>query len=670
MSPHGIVEQRLSWLAIAGLALVLSGCAKTGKKYPPEVWPSQIHLSRIDPITVLPGTTLHIVGEGFVGDSLGHSRLVLKGTFNSDQGKAWDLNVSWPASLVSEEELSVSLAGDGFSRLCPGAPGDFVGTAVVEVASVATGKVHKTEVVPMGFHCRTSLTPAIDSITMTKASVNAKIPVTADNLLLGDDEGTTMVSLQGCFLPRGKGAPCETNGRMIPQRRIPLTVAQPELRRDGSFILPPDLLGLSPGTFTATVQLVDAHGPSQTESTSNTMSWTLSLEPSQLLSIDEQGSSLGGFVKLSGQGFVGQAAEASTTIHLSGQFTSDLDNQSTSVDLILVAGFESGETARYILDEKDSLGKTIDMRKESGLIQGTFTPTFTLGSESVTGDAIQGSFRIQRVKQVVYVNFMQGYIDALETFGLRAADPLIRKRIIEKAKWTYRGLNVEFRQEPPKDYLLYAQVDVTGADPNNLGLMGYDNTPGKDVGNMRLYDCVGGVNAKTQQDGFLGYGGVFVESFFAFSLHPPIALEQHPAADGLFDAIFDPVRPDRGHPARPEEVANLPQAGSATCPANSGDRPMQIACAVFVLGNILGATMAHELGHSLGLADPGGERFHNAGEQPNRLMDAGGKRPFKERAELLGGGPEVFCKENYEYLRTILPVADPVDPVPSRPTCN
>ncbi len=111
----------------------------------------------------------------------------------------------------------------------------------------------------------------------------------------------------------------------------------------------------------------------------------------------------------------------------------------------------------------------------------------------------------------------------------------------------------------------------------------------------------------------------------------------------------------------------MPITTGDACPA--GDRLVRLRCAIFVLGNLLGGTMAHELGHSLGLADPGGEQFHNSGEEAYRLMDAGGNRPFLERSELEpGAGPEVFCRQNYEYLQTILPTTEP-DPEANRPTC-
>jgi len=76
--------------------------------------------------------------------------------------------------------------------------------------------------------------------------------------------------------------------------------------------------------------------------------------------------------------------------------------------------------------------------------------------------------------------------------------------------------------------------------------------------------------------------------------------------------------------------------------------------------------VSHEVGHSLGLADPYGQEFHNSGDEENRLMDS--DRPFAERAELDGLGPSRFCDEEYAYLRAILPTTEGDDPEP-RPVC-
>jgi hypothetical protein len=142
-----------------------------------------------------------------------------------------------------------------------------------------------------------------------------------------------------------------------------------------------------------------------------------------------------------------------------------------------------------------------------------------------------------------------------------------------------------------------------------------------------------------------------------------------PGADPVFDQIFDPFRADRdGEPVKAADLSGNVAAisnGSA-CPAS--DRQSRVQCAVYVLGNLVGGTLAHELGHSLGLANPYAEGFHNSGDAPGRLMDAGGDRPFMERAELMGLPPAVFCDEEYSYLRQILPSSE-AEPSVTRPSC-
>jgi hypothetical protein len=235
----------------------------------------------------------------------------------------------------------------------------------------------------------------------------------------------------------------------------------------------------------------------------------------------------------------------------------------------------------------------------------------------------------------------------------------------------YAGINIEFRTDEPTDFALYSTVEIAGPDPNGLGLFGYDNTPGKDVGNQRLFDKIGGVNAQTQTDGFPGFGGIFAEQFLGFSAHPASQVMPLPVGANGFDSIFDAVRPDTGTPVTAAEArAGISASDGSLCPVADGNRPQQVACAVFVLGNLIGTTLTHEVGHSLGLADPTGELFHDPGDAPNRLMDAGDARPFEERAEIVGQGPGVFCSDEYVYLTTILQGASTSGDGVMRPACN
>jgi hypothetical protein len=653
----------ISLLTVLLLAVGVAGCADGNG--PRETWAEEIRLHGIEPITVLPGTTLVVRGEGFVSKVLGTSRLRLTGTFTGSGGSL-DVDLALLVEIVSEEELQVALTGDVYQRICPQATGELVGVAVLEVASLASGQIHTSPKMGMGLRCRPTLEPYLVGIDGGSYHLNAVITVLADDLLLGGDEGATTLRASGCFLRDASFPPCAQNGTTFADVDVPLTVLDAAARQDAVMVLTPDLVGVFPGTLEATIGLVNHHAD-DTETYSAETTLTVTVLPSRLDSVEEDGASLGGYVDFLGAGFVGGGDGETTELDLVGTFTPDGGGPGRALDLTLIASFDSGERARYVLDEQDSFGQLVDLRTESGTVSGTFTPRIVKDADSYTGAAITGSFRIEPVRQVVYLNFTQGYRDALELFGLRAADEQLRTRIQEKARWIYRSLGVEFTDSPPEDYVWYAQVDLTGIDPNGLGLMGYDNSPGKDVGNIRLYDRIGGVNALTQEDGYPGYGGIFVESFLAFSEHPPEGVSTIPSSSPVFDDIFDPFRPGHGNPVDADELAGLSLLTSGEgCPA--GDRSERIRCAIFVLGNLLGTTMAHELGHSLGLSDPGGNLFHNPGEAPNRLMDSGAYRPFLERAELDGGGPEVFCQQNYDYLRSILPTSEP-DPLPSRPNC-
>ena len=143
--------------------------------------------------------------------------------------------------------------------------------------------------------------------------------------------------------------------------------------------------------------------------------------------------------------------------------------------------------------------------------------------------------------------------------------------------------------------------------------------------------------------------------------------QEHARTGG--DRTFDPFRPDQdGTPITSSDLTgNLAVlSDGGTCPAS--DRKSQVECGIFVMGNLIGGTLAHEIGHSLGLANPYADGFHDAGDQPNRLMDAGGDRPFLERAVLQGQGPGVFCDDEYAYLRQIMPTNTPPDNT-QRPGC-
>lgn len=638
-----------------------------------------LQLSLVFPEALVPQTTLIVEGNFL---DIEPAFIELVGTLDGVSVRA----------LVSGKQTGLgrieAIWKGGIAESLPSNEGTFEGTAIVRGSVAGDPREHVSNVLPVTLRITDKLEPTVYAALGGQIHVNDRIPIDGKDFLLGGSEGTSLAILEGCFTPQSGGACSPVPPTTIPMSPNELSNDPIEIRRKATFPFVPSIAGIEPGVFSGTVRVRNDHTVTGQSSETAPTDIELQLIPTTLAAIDPPAASLGQFLDLQGGGFLGKwpniedPTPQATTLKLVGNFTPTGAPSGVPVDLELVTEFVSGNLVRYVLNEEDALGQIADLRSLTGMFQGTATPVSKYGSVSVTGNALDVTLSIAAIKQVVWVTFTNEYRKSLEHFGLRAADLRIRDRIIQVMSRDYIGVNMEFRLEEPRDFELYATVELNGKDPNGIGLLGYDNSPGKDVDceskpgeciyNKRLYDKIGGVNAQTQEDGYPGYGGVFIESLFAFSPHPGKFAEALEDASPLFDQIFDPFRPDRGgKPVQLEELAeNVPILQNGfDCPAPSNDRKLRIACAVFVLGSLVGTTTSHEVAHSLGLADPDGEEFHDLGDEPGRLMDAGGARTFQERAELQGEGPGVFCDTEYVYLKQILPNPAP-DPLSFRPPCD
>jgi hypothetical protein len=620
-------------LAATLATLSLVGC---GTELGPDPGLEALEVTQLAPRTIIPGTRLVVKGASFVDEQWGAATLRLRG-----QAGGRDLDVRWPATFVDFGTMTVAVEPGAIAAL--GGDVDFAGEATVEIVATSDGNTYVSPAIEVSLAFRETLTPAPSSVQNSGVIfVNDRIQVDGDGFLLGGDEGTTFARIAGCFTLEGGGG-CVP----IAEQEIPLSPTDPLERTQATFPFAPSVAGIRPGTFTGTVTITNQQ-PGKAPIAAAEVAATYDLVSPQVFTVctgdpcstDVQ-ASLGQYVFVQGGGFVGGEADALTELELSGTFQRT-GAGSAPVSMTLIPEFVEGRLVRYVVNTDDELGQALDLRQDTGRFTGTITPIISYRSDRVRGASKQVTLSIAPVKQVVYLDFLPSYVE---------------------------GVNIEFRTTPPTDFALYMHVELSGVDPNNLGLFGYDNTPGKDNGNLRLYDRLGGVNAATQQDGYPGYGGVFLRSLMGFSLHPGSFARTVAGADPMFDRIFDPFRADLdGRPVRSTDlVESIPAlTNGASCPAS--DRAGQIACAIFVLGNLVGGTLAHEIGHSLGLANPYAEGFHNPGDAPNRIMDSGGDRPFLERAELEGQGPGVFCDTEYEYLRQILPTSAPA-PAIQRPRC-
>jgi len=568
--------------------------------------------------------------------------------------------VKWPAKFVDFNTLNVAIDGPAIDSV--GGDVDFSGTAIVEIVATSDHQTYASKPLTVTLSFRNKLTPSTTSIEASGVHfVNDQIEVDGDGFLLGGDEGVTVARLSGCFTLDTGGA-CNP----ITALELPLLPVDELSRQKASFAFSPKIAGIKPGSFTGSVQVINKQTAQQPVS-ATAVSVSYDLVTAQIFSVDPPAASLGQYVFVHGGGFVGGEAGALTELELTGTFAKT-GGGSGPVQLTLIPEFVEGRLVRYIVNTDDALGQALDLRKDTGSFTGTITPIANYGSDRVRGVAKQAAFALAPIKQIIYLHFQPSYVEGLRDFGLRAVDQKIRDRIVAVCQDAYKGVNIEFRTDPVTDFALFENVELVGVDPNNQGLFGYDNSPGKDNGNLRLYDQIGGVNALTQQDGYPGFGGVFIRSLMGFSKHPAFG-KPIEGADPVFDKIFDPFRADQdGKPITSEDLSGdvAALADGSACPGS--DRRTQLQCAIWVLGNLVGGTLAHEIGHSLGLANPYEDGFHDAGDAPNRLMDAGGDRPFLERAVLQGQGPGVFCDDEYTYLRMILPSKDPANNV-ERPGC-
>ncbi|MBX3128584.1 MAG: hypothetical protein KF718_17815 [Polyangiaceae bacterium] len=624
---------------------------------------TDLSVSGAYPSTLLPGSRLVVTGT--FGD-VTVPFVELLGSFDGQPVK-----LLLPAQLTPEGRVELDWKG-GVGAGLPANDGAFTGTLRVLATGPIDGRTHLSLPRDVTFAVATSIEPKLFGVYEGNVFVNDWITVEGNNLLLGGGEGRTVAILEGCFQKQG-----QTGCTPIPDVEIPMRQRSEFSREQAEFAFAPKIAGIEKGSFTGTVRLRNDITQSGPTLETKQIPVDMELLTPVIFSFSPESASLGQYVNIDGGGFVGpdplvvDDTTQVSTVRLEGTFSPTGAPSGSSVSLDLILEYVEGQRARYVLNEQDALGQLVDLRAVTGQFTGSATPIHTYGTTTVTGVPTNVKLGIVPVKQVVEVTFLPSFVESLRHFGLRAVDKRIRDRVLEVLRRDYQGVNAEFRLEKPTDFALFALVEVGGGDPNGYGLLGYDNTPGKDKGNLRLADRIGGVNAKTiQETGQPGYGGVFVESLFGFSEHPGKLADKLEVATPLFDQIFDPFRPDRGgSPVRAEDLAdlNIPVLSeSSRCPAkNRADR---IACAVWVLGSLVGTTTSHEVAHSLGLADPEGEAFHNPGDLPNRLMDGGAARTFAERAELEGKGPAVFCDDEYLYLQAILPTNQP-DPLPVRPSC-
>lgn len=489
----------------------------------------------------------------------------------------------------------------------------------------------------------TGLTPRLDDGLFGEVHRNERVVLSGAGFIEGP-EGVVMAHFVGDFTPDG-------GSRRPVDVSIEVSLAERLSRARGTAPLTTDLGGPEQGHFVGSVALVTTPsiGP---DLLSERRDVDLMFLPPEVFDLDPSAVALEQIIDVRGAGFLGgrDRPEEVTILRLDGVVEGSGMPPMAFDGVEIVPEFAAGDS---LLWEMTSRTRETDLVNElfgvlRGSFIGTITPIAIDGTVEVEGPAANFTLALSGVTQVVYLRFLPSFFESLPRFGLAAAAGEIEERVARRIQEIYAGWSLEVRTEAPTDFSAngYAVVEIGGPDPNGIGLFGYDNSPGKDIGNLRLFDAIGGANAETQADGFPGFGGVFVESFLYWSSHPELPGEAPaaiPPEEPLFDEIFDEVR------AAPASLSEVQRVGD-------GVRIDIVQRALDTLANVIGETAAHEVGHSLGLADPFGPStsFHNRFDDPGCLMDSGGARPFGERAGEPGFGMTRFCGDGPDYLDLIL----------------
>lgn len=614
-----------SRVLIAGGALVLAlGCSPTAPPHGQGLPTPRI--TGLDaPTPVLVGTVLAVRGLDL--DRVGPvAALVVQA-----DGSEWAL----------DEHAAPEGTGDERSFLASDALVSALGDGAHAVTLIVRGDETNTEPWDTSLEIRTTLALSLDAGPSGAVHFEDLVVLHGGGLTT-ETEGPVSAHVVGDFTPAG--------GTAVPiDVSLPVELADLGGRDRGVVVLPTALAGptLRTGALHGTMALESTLASGQTRS-APPVPIDLSFGPPELFALDPSVASLGRIVAVRGAGFLGRGTET-TLVRVEGTFTPE-GGTAAPFAMELFPRWVSGSELGLVMEAEVQGGTLVAtlFGAQRGVLAGTATAVTLSGAAELDGAATPFSLTLGAPRQVVELRFLPGWYESLGHLGLAAAQAQVIDGIAQRIESLYAGHAVEVRTSAVVDYADagYAVVEIGGPDPNGSGLFGYDNSAGKDVGNLRLFDHIGGANAETQADGFPGYGGVFVESMLWWSSHPELAGTRPvgaPDPDPLFDEVFDPVRAE---PATYDEAMGV---GGAT-------RVAIVARAIRALANLVGETTAHELGHSLGLAQPYGDptAFHDVGDGDGCIMDAGAARPLGERMAEPGFSASHFCYDEPDYLSTIL----------------
>jgi hypothetical protein len=642
--PHQVRGALITGILGAGLlCLGAAGCAGEDQmttEAPQEVT-VEIQAALVDPTILTGGSLLLDVSQAGALIPSG-ARLLFSGQLGGQP-----LEAELGADLEPRDQgYRVALGWDKLSSVLGAQPGTtWSGVITVKVDDLG-GQLTGVAELRDNLAFRDALDPGLLPPPSAEVFLNEVVSMPARGVLR-QGEGATEVIAEGTFLTEG--------GQEIPVvTALPVEVGQD--RAEALVAWPASSLGIQPGVFSGTLTPRNTHTDGEVR-TGDAFDFEVRVLRTEIDGFDPPQASRGQIVSVVGRGLIPSDAQAGQSMFFlfdgmfqtrDGQVLDFSGDNAVQIAPERVPGHTEAQIVlRSNLEERSGRSVLTGLTATPGTFQGTLTPVLVDGTTTVRGQSFQGSLEVAPTQQFVFVKFLPSFSDALENFGLRNVEPEIRDRIFTVLRRDYGDFNLVFSDQRPQDFVEYSIIEVSGPDPNGAGLFGLDNSAGKDTGNVRLNDVIGGQNAESGELGYYVFGGVFIDSFTSFS---PSLSNNSSISSPRFDDIFSVTTPGLG--GTPVDAGEWPQ----------GPRGEEIEEAIFVMGNLIGNTLVHEIGHSLGLAyfatDDFGDstQFHNTFDEPGSIMDGGQDRPFEERAEIDGADAPRFNERNREYLQRILPL--------------
>lgn len=615
----------------------LAGCVPQAEQPPlMEADPIQIPLTVTlkDSVVVRGGgLTLHIEGGGLLRAHKAHVEL-------QGRVRGHEVRHRFDATPETDEDGLITVRVDAqalWSTIARNEAGAFEGSLRCELWDVSSRIWGMGERV--GVHL--SLIEALDPelrIPSRWVTHLGEIHSWSASGLLREGEGTSWAEWEGQF---------ETDSGDVEalHARVPLRLGGGG-RAEALFRWHAAMTGIVPGRFEGRLRVVNAHRHAEPRvgawqsvevDVAEVVFW--GFEPARV--------SRGQRLKARGQGFVGLEEDMGAKLYfkLEGTFHNQQGGAEPvswlwSPEDVERDGASAGLALRTETRRQDGREVLTGMSARVGRFEGTTTPMLLDGHHEAWGEPRPTTLIFNPTHQVVFVRFLPDYLESLERFGLRNQAPEVQARIFSSLRSHFEGLNISWTDARPEGWLEYTTVEIGGVDPNGAGLLGLDNTEGKDVGNLRLDDVIGGQNARLDAQGYYAFGGVFIDSLVSFS---PTLSPQSALASPSFDTLFGP---------------SMPELGGQPLGAGQTHRP-EARRAISAMGDLIAHTVAHELGHALGLALHADGRAdlaheHNEGDEPGAIMDAGAHRPFEERCGLDGAHSAHFNDVHWRYLESIL----------------